>query len=229
MPPVTSQRCAVVSCHVERPLDDAAWEAFSSLQRLRPGGFRIAALMRPPDPEYGEDEARWLERARAAAAAGPFGLHTHWTAPDHARTSGGDPAARVRREIEWLRARGLEPRFFVGGGWYTDDDVRSALRELDVVDCTATTFALPYAAAHVRVDGPSDDVIPATHTLGMLARGIVGPLPEFVHVYFHDTDLLTRRRRALLYGLRLLALRRRPASLDDVSEALRARSSALVH
>jgi hypothetical protein len=89
-------RYAVVSCHVERPLDDEVWERFAALQARRPGGFRIAALMRPPDPEAGEDEILWLGRARAAAENGPLGLHTHWTAPDHARPTGGDPAARVR-------------------------------------------------------------------------------------------------------------------------------------
>ena len=40
------ERYAVVSCHVERPLDDAVWARFSALQDARPGGFPIAALMR---------------------------------------------------------------------------------------------------------------------------------------------------------------------------------------
>jgi hypothetical protein len=36
-------------------------------------------------------------------------------------------------------------------------------------------------------------------------------------VYFHDTDLLDRRRAlALEAGLRLLRLRRRPARLDEI-------------
>ncbi|MGH2997099.1 MAG: hypothetical protein ACRDM9_12360, partial [Gaiellaceae bacterium] len=68
---------AAVSCHVERPLDDRAWRLFSRLQARRPGGFVIAALLRPPDAGAGEDEARWLERAREAAARGPLGHHTH--------------------------------------------------------------------------------------------------------------------------------------------------------
>ena len=110
-------RYAVVSCHVERPLDDEVWGRFSALQRRRPGGFRIAALMRPPDREAGEDEVLWLGRAHAAAEHGPLGLHTHWTAPDHARPTGGDPAARVREQAAWLDARGLEISLFCGGGW----------------------------------------------------------------------------------------------------------------
>ena len=118
---------AAVSCHVERPLDDRVWAAFSRLQASRPGGFSIAALMRPPDAEEHEDEARWLERARAALRAGPFGLHTHWTSPSHARPTRGDPAERVRRELAWLRERELEPTLFAGGGWYLDEDVAETL------------------------------------------------------------------------------------------------------
>src|SRR6266849_2188605 len=52
-------RYAVVSCHVERPLDDDVWKRFSAVQERRPGGFAIAALMRPP--AEGENEERWLE------------------------------------------------------------------------------------------------------------------------------------------------------------------------
>src|SRR5437588_194642 len=127
---------SVVSCHVERPLDDEAWARFDRLQRSRPGGFDVIALIRPPDREHGEDENQWLERARAAAGRAPFGLHTHWTSPTHARPTGGEPAERVRRETAWLREHGLEPAFFCGGGWYTDDAVRAAVGDLGLVDCT---------------------------------------------------------------------------------------------
>ena len=211
-------RAAVVSCHVERPLDDRTWARFARLQRRRPGGFRIAALMRPPDPGAGEDERAWLARARAASERGPFGLHTHWTSPYHARPTGGDPAATVRRQVEWLRAHGLEPRFFCGGGWYTDLEVQATVRQVGLVDCTATTFALTYGASSRVVGGPERGLIPATHSLGMLARA--RRLPDFVHVYFHDTDLDDRRRVvALQVALRLLALRRPVSDLEQVSAA----------
>jgi hypothetical protein len=209
-------RAAAVSCHVERIGDDRVWERLAPLLRAGPAGFRIAALVRPPDPDHGEDEARWLERVRSLDV--PFGLHTHWTSPTHARPTDGDPAARVRRELDWLHARGLQPRFFCGGGWYTDEDVQRVVSEHGLVDCTATTFPLPYGASARVVDGPWPGLIPATHSLGMLVRAF--RLPEFVHVYFHDTDLLDRKRAvALELGLRLLA-RRRPASdLEAVSAA----------
>ena len=209
-------RAAVASCHVERLLDDDVWTRYSALVRARPAGFRIAALVRPPD---GEDEARWLERARTLDA--PFGLHTHWTSPSHARPTDGNTAARVRRDLDWLAAQGLTPRYFSGGGWYTDDDVRAVVADAGLVDLTATTFPLPYGGGRV-VGGPEKDLLPATHTIGMLARSI--RLPDYVHVYFHDTDLLDRRRRALLGALLpLLARVAEPTDLD----ALRVRIAGM--
>jgi hypothetical protein len=183
---------AVVSCHLERPLDDDAWRRFDALRR----SFDVIALIRPPDPAYGEDEQRWLERARTLEH---LGLHTHWTSPTHARPSGGDPAARVRREADWMRSHGLEPRWFCGGGWYTDDAVRVAVHELGLVDCT------------VRDGAPSPGVQPTTQSLGQLARAVLKPLPAYVHAYFHDYDLLVAHRRAALLGALRLLYRRLPA------------------
>src|SRR5207244_209031 len=159
---VPFRRVAVVSCHVERPLDNETWERFSELQRR----FRVAALMRPP--HEGEDRARWLERAAEAAARGPFGHHPHWTSPTHARPSGGDPAARVREEAAWLRGNGLRPTLFCGGGWYSDDGVRAAVVELGYADCTPRGRE-PFVEGAYRA-------LPTTHSLGALARGVVGRL-----------------------------------------------------
>ena len=36
------ERYAVVSCHVERPLDDVVWERFSALQDARPGPLVVS-------------------------------------------------------------------------------------------------------------------------------------------------------------------------------------------
>jgi hypothetical protein len=184
---------AVVSCHLERPLDDDAWRRFDAVRRR----FDVIALIRPPDAAFGEDEERWLERARTLDL---LGLHTHWTSPTHARPTGGDPAERVRRDAEWMRVHGLEPRWFCGGGWYTDDAVRATVQELGLVDCTQ------------RGGTPAPGVLPTTHSLGQLARAVLGPLPPYVHAYFHDYDLLVPHRRLALAGALHLLYRRTRAS-----------------
>jgi hypothetical protein len=203
---------AVVSCHVERPLDDLAWELFSRIQER----FPVAALIRPPDP--GENEERWLGRARAAAAHGSFGHHTHWTSPTHARPTGGDPGAKVLEEGAWLREHGLRPTLFCGGGWYTDDGVRRAVSELGYADCT------PRKGEPRVEDGVV--IVPTTHSLGAIARAVVWRLERaHVHVYFHDYDLLDRRRRdTLVAALYLLRLRRGLRPLDALAQEVQARS-----
>jgi hypothetical protein len=218
------QGYAVVSCHVERPLDDEVWRRYRALLARRPGGFRIVSLMRPP--AAGEDPERFCERAREAERLGPLGHHTHWTSPTHARPSGGDPAAAVRREGAWLREHGIAPRFFCGGGWYTDAEVMAAVADLGYADCTATAWRPSYldpgaarasltAPAWVRLrDGRTVLELPTTHSLGALARALPRGLPAVVHVHFHDYELLERRRAAALSAaLVLLALRRVPVGL----------------
>jgi hypothetical protein len=226
-------RYAVVSCHVERPLDDEAWRRFAALQERRPAYFPIAAMMRPPSG--GENEKRWLERARDAQRRGALGLHTHWTAPDHARPTDGDPAALVREQGRWLRAKGLRVEFFCGGGWYMDEGVAEAVAELGYTDCTATAFRPRYlepGAPHLKLDEPSWLELPSgrrllelptTHSIGMLVRGLAGPFRrQIVHAYFHDSDLLDARRRAALrIGLVFLALKRTQSDLEELQAGLR--------
>lgn len=234
MPHTELKRYAVVSCHVERPLDDECWRLFSALQERRPGGFPVAALVRPPDREAGEDEVEWLARAHLAVARGPLGHHTHFVSAAHARPASAGPehAERVRREAEWIRANGLEPRLFCGGGWYMDPHVAAALAELGYADCTATAFRPAYldaAAPRLEADEPVRLVLngdstllelPSTHSLGMAARGAVGALPRHVHVCFHDTDLLSRSRRlALTTALAALGRRCEVTDLDRLREA----------
>jgi hypothetical protein len=230
----TLRPTAVVSCHVERPLDDDCWRRFSRLQQRRPGGFAIAALLRPPDTDAGEDAQLWLERAREAAQRGPLGHHTHFVGPAHARPAGGgaEHSERVRSEAAWMRDHGLGPRLFAGGGWYIDEGVATVLAELGYADCTGTSFAPPYLAEDAArlsaqspawlslPDGQRLLELPSTHSLGMAARAATGALPEYVHVYFHDTDLLSVKRRAALRAA-LIALGRRceVTDLDRLHEA----------
>ena len=231
MPPTFPERYAVVSCHVERPLDDRVWAAFAALQERRPGGLAVAALIRPPDAAAGEhDHETWLRRAREAAARGPLGHHTHFTSPTHARPTNGDTGGRVRREAAWLAEHGIESTLFCGGGWYTDGAVATACAELGYVDCTPRARRPPYldgAAAwaeldeprRIAIDGHVLCAVPTTHGAGDLARALVRPgLPDRVHAYFHDTDLVEQRRRALIVGSLTVLGRRRPATtLDEVA------------
>jgi hypothetical protein len=218
---------AVVSCHVERPLDDEVWRRYRALVEQRPGGFPIASLMRPP--AEGEDEALFVARARDAATLGPYGHHIHWTSPTHARPTGPDPAGAVLREGAWLREQGLEPRFFCGGGWYIDTEVIAAVADLGYADCTATSWRpayLPPGSARGSLAQPAQMLlgdgrrvleIPTTHSLGALAKSLLGSLPTVVHVHFHDYELLERRRRAALASaLTVLGRRRRPVGLDEL-------------
>lgn len=230
MPHMPRKRYAVVSCHVERPLDDACWTRFSALQARRPGGFRVAALMRPP--AEGEDETLWLERAREAARHGPLGQHTHFVSAEHARPAAPGPehAALVRSQAEWLESKALAPTLFCAGGWYMDEQVAETVAQLGYADCTATAFRPGYlddgaprlsAQAPVSLELQSGArllELPSTHSLGMAARRAFGPLgPRVVHVYFHDTDLLSPLRRAALRtALSVLGRRRRAVDLDEL-------------
>ena len=236
---IPPERYAVVSCHVERPLDDDVWEAFRRFQARRPGGFRIAALVRPPDTaaaagEAGAERAAvWLERARLAAEQGPFGLHTHFGGREHGRARPGDPepADRVRAELATLAGHGLAPRFFCGGNWYLDERVARVLAAAGLADCTATAFTPRHLApgqlrlslaspARLRLGGGATLLeLPTTHSLGMSARAALSPAaPAALHCYFHDTDLVDRRRAtAIAVALAVLGRRRRPLDLDELA------------
>jgi hypothetical protein len=203
---------------------------FETLLERRPAGFIVTPLIRPPHASSGEDEGLWLERARRAAELAPLGHHTHWGGPTQARPVGGaDAAAIVRREAEWLRERGLAPRYFCGGGWYLDEPLAEVLASFGYVDATATSFRQSYLSAdapRLQLPGPRRLALgsgaallelPATHSLGMLARGLV-QLDGLVHLHFHDWELADRRRALALEALlRLLRLRRRPLSIDELA------------
>ena len=224
---------AVVSCHVEAPLEDAVWRLFARLQRDRPAGFRIAALIRPP--HEGEDRERWLGRAREAAERGPLGQHTHFGRPNHGWPLTAGDVDRAREEAEWLRESGVAPTLFCGGAWYMDAEVAELAVECGYADCTALAFRPRYlerGRTYLHVDRPSWLrlpsgtrllELPSTHSIGMLARALMRPAgvaAPLVHAYFHDTDLLDPRRRTLIsFALRLLGARRRPTDLDALRAA----------
>ena len=201
----------------------------------------VAALMRPPSAPHGEDEDAWVRRASAAWSRGPLGHHTHWTGPDHARPTGDATGQRVLDEGRRLRELGVRATLFCGGGWYTDADVADVCAQLGYVDCTPRATRPPYLtdgmpwaslAAPASVALPSGrnvGVVPTTHSLGDLARALTRRvLPDLVHVYFHDTDLLDRRRRLLLHAaLRVLGRRARATDLDTLARETLSRAPRL--
>jgi hypothetical protein len=179
------ERYAVVSCHVERPLDDAVWTRFAALQEARPGGFAMAALVRPADPAFDEDEARWVDRARGGCeAVARSGITRTGRRPTTLGRRATRTGARVLAEGRRVREPGLAPTLFCGGGWYTDVEVAEACAELGYVDCTPRATRPPYLAAGerwaslgepARVELPSGrelSAIPTTHSLGDLARAL---------------------------------------------------------
>ena len=180
----------------------------------------------------------WLDAGSQAVSLGPLGHHAHWTAPDHARPSNGDTGERVLAEGARLRELGLAPTLFCGGRLVHRCRGRRSLRALGYVDCTPRARRPPYLGEGERwasldtpavVELPSGHTlaaIPTTHSLGDLARGLPRrDLPRLVHVYFHDTDLLDARRRALLRVV-LPALARRAQVTDLDALAARALESA---
>lgn len=220
---------AIVSCHVERPLDDRIWEAFERLLERRPSGFVVTPFVRPPAD--GEDEAVWLARVRRIAELAPLGHHTHWGGVEQARPKSVDASLLVREQAKWLRTNGLSPKYFCGGGWYFDVPLAQTLADLDYVDCSATTFRQSYldddaprlqlATPH-RLRLPSGATLlelPATHSLGMLGRSLLrlrGP----VHMHFHDWELVSpKRATALALVLKMLRLQRRPLTIDELAQS----------
>ena len=230
------KRYAVVSCHVERPLDDRTWDAFCRLQERPPGGFRIAAFIRPPDEDAGEDVDEWRVRAAEASARGPLGHHTHWGRPRAGaaeRRRPGRAGASRRRARSRARpaARVLLRRRLVHRRVGRRRGGRARLRRLhrDGVQAVYLDDGAPRLSAAEPCflelgDGRRLLELPTTHTLGMLARGALRlrvPDSPRVHLYFHDSDLLDRRRRlALAAVLGLLARQGRLADLESVHAEL---------
>ena len=176
--------------------------AVRALQARRPAGFRDRGADAAAATGDGEDRAAAGSSAHAPPPrAGPFGHHTHWTAPDHARPTGGDPAARVRERGRVAARARPRAALFCGGGWYIDAarrgrGRRARLRRLhgDARSGRRTSPRTRRASgSHSRgwlalADGRARcSSCPTTHSLGMLAAGSLGGCRAVVHVYFHDT------------------------------------------
>ncbi len=200
----------------------AAGALFVALQARRPGGFPIAALLRPPDAAAGED-ASYGSSEHGRPRAGPLGHHTHFVGPDAcpAAAGGGGHADRVRREALWLREHGLEPRLFCGGGWYIDEEVAAVLAELGYADCTGTAFVPSYLGEgepRLAADEPAWLTLaqgrrllelPSTHSLGMAARGGDRARSRRTSMCTSTTRTCCRRKRRIALRIALEVLSRR--------------------
>ena len=212
-----------------RRLDGAS----ARFRNARPGGFAIAALMRPP---AGGRERGALARARAEAQPrGPLGLHTHWAATDHARPTGGDPAALVREQGRRLDSLGLGPTLLLRrrlvhgrGSWPRSPSsaTPTARRPRSVPPtcgrrrrgCSSTSRSGSSSVRAAAVCSRCRRRI-RSGCLRAAARPFRRPI---VHAYFHDTDLLDHGRAAALrVGLSFLGLKRTVTDLDELQRGLR--------
>ena len=110
------------------------------------------------------------------------------------RALGRDPQCQTALDLAVLSAAS-----FKAARTLARDEVTSFLRE-------------PFVEGAYRA-------LPTTHSLGALARGVVGRLPSYVHAYCHDYDLLDRTRRsAFVAALAILGRRRRMTDLDALAQ-----------
>ena len=197
---------AVVSCHVERPLDDECWSRFVAVQeaarRLPHRGADAAARRRGRRGRAALARARPVGgRARAARASHAFRL-AHPRAPGGARPRarrarperGGVDGGEGTRSDAVLRRRLVPRRAGRGGGR------RGRLRRLQRHRLPASLSRCGRAAGRGGGAGARhapERRAPARASLHALARNgftrrsapTLGS--RVVHVYFHDTDLLS--------------------------------------
>ena len=206
--------------------------------RRRPGGFPIASLMRPPADGRGRGALR-RARPRGGGARPVRAPHALDVADRTRARPAASPASAVLREGRWLREQGLEPRFFCGGGWYTDADVMAAVAELGYADCTATAWRpayLPPGAPRAALDaagvGPARRRPPRARAADDAlarrggARARAARCRRVVHVHFHDYELLdaqaaARRSRSTLAAARAAAARRSSSDELDADREVR--------
>ena len=236
MPPTVTERYAVVSCHVERPLDARVW-ARVRRTAAAPAGRDSRRSAHPASGLRGgrarrDDLARArARRGRPRASRPPHALHepdarpADRRRPGRAGRPGGSvaPRARALRRPSSAAAAGTRTqawrRHVPRSDTWTSRRGRRARRTCRTGPPGRSSTGRRGSTSAPR---PCSTAVPTTHGAGDLLRAVVRPgLPAQVHAYFHDTDLVDpRRRRLIALGLRLLA-RRRPASdLDAVAASL---------
>ena len=231
-------RYAVVSCHVERPLRRRG------VAPLRAAAAAAARRLR----DRGADAAAGGRGGRGALArACPRGASS--SARSACTRTGPRPTTRGRRAATRprscaSRASGCArpastSRLFCGGGWYIDAEVargRRGARLRGLHGDGVPPVYLERGAPHLQLQEPAwlelgsrraparaaDDALDRD-ARARRARARSGG--QVVHAYFHDTDLLDRRRAAALrVGLAFLGLKRTATDLRELQRGLRPRT-----
>ena len=178
-----SQGYAVVSCHVERPLDDAVWDRYRELVRQPAGrASRSPRCMRAAGRRRGRASASSSGRARRPRSGRSGTTRTGRRRRTRVRPAAIRPSRCCARAAGCASA-GLEPRVLLRRRLVHGRGVLGAVAELGYVDCTATAARpsfLPPGSPRAALDAPAwirlDDgrrvlELPSTHSLGAAARG----------------------------------------------------------
>ena len=179
-------RKATRSCRVtsKGPSTTRSGSGIARCCERRPGGLRDRVADAAACSRRGCGARSSSARARPPHSARSATTSTGPRRPTRARRA-AIPAAAVRREGAWLREQGLEPRFFCGGGWYTDAGRdggrrRSRLRRLHG-DRVAAVVPARRERRRAGLDQPAwvrlDDgrrvlELPTTHSLGAAASSL---------------------------------------------------------
>ena len=202
-----------------------------------PGGFTIAALMRPARPGRERDAlARTrADRRRARAPRPPHALGRRDPGTADRRRSGRArpprggvaPRPRPRADASSAAAAGTRTR-----------PSRPRSPSSGYADCTATAFRPAYLAgarggsargarlAALSARRGCSSCRRRTRSAWRHARPSAGARPAYVHVYFHDTDLLDARRAARRSRRALTVLGR--AGATDAARRRRPRPKRLL-
>ena len=200
------ERYAVVSCHVERPLDDAVWARFSRSSGDGRAASRSPRSCGPPiRPSARTRRPGSSERARQRRSARSGTTRTGRPRTTRDRRGGRDDGrARSRRGRTNARARSRADALL--RRWLVHGRRASPRRAPSSATSTARPALQPTSVSAPRASGgrrstrrPSWSCRRAasfarsrrrTRSAILRARSDAAICLELVHVYFHDTDLL---------------------------------------
>ena len=140
---------AVVSCHVERPLDDRVWDAFESLLGDGPAGSSSRRSCGRHTPLRERTTSCGSSARVACSALAPLGHHTHWGGPSQARPQGEVDAAAVVRRGGCVASR-ARPRAAASSAAAGGTSTRRSRRDTRVVRATSTAPRRRFRQQYLR-------------------------------------------------------------------------------